>query len=141
MVEGNDPIDKRKQISDEITIFTNYGADIPLARSLSASFKPSTYSPKDGNINDRIENAETSGTAQDYLNLSYDMLLVGNTIEATKYMKDSINLSPLPKKIEILENIVKVQKIITGSMNEFNKLREDYKLKPLESNKMCVIYQ
>ena len=124
--------DKQEIKNDEIEIFTNSGADPILAGIMSDLFGPIRYSPSTKNLVVRIDEARL------YINfqyLAFDMLLTKQTDEARRYMERAVKLSPKKTSFErqkILNNLDKVQLIVTASIPYFDKLRsEKYQMETL----------
>jgi len=119
-----------KSVEDyEIEIFVKHGADKKLARVMSGLFGPIGYSPVTGTLDQRIQQAED---ALEFQELSFAMLLKGDTEGARQYMQRAVELDSTPGRRTILENIDEVQRIITASKDEFDQLRKKYNDRPFE---------
>ncbi len=104
----------------EVSTYMKYGASRELADEMSGVFGPLGWSPLNRDLFHRIKNAKSN---LDYQYLAFSMLLKGNTNEARKYLNRANMLSN--QYDFLLQNLDKVQKIITLSKEEFDKLRKE----------------
>lgn len=122
------------QQQKEISIYRKHGAVNGLAESMAKLFGAIASHPI-YSLEERKENAGRIKAHHLYQHLSFDMLLLGETEQAKEYMQDAVNTSAgllWPYMMSILDNINKVQEIITSSKDELNNAREKYNLPPLE---------
>ncbi len=114
-----------ERLNDEIGTFMKHGADENLAGTMSALFGPIGYSSVTRNLNERVQQADS---ALNFQYLSFAMLLMGKTEQAKQYMQKAVELEPARlshRRQKILDNLDRVQEIVTESIEDFDQLRTE----------------